>query len=132
MIAKTKDDRGEKLWRLPCLHQKSLVSELCETQKYAQPVEKTHEWAKELLCLCSEQSRLGHNFRKSYKHALQREVVAVSWTWQPSKEESSLSGEYYILPPNENKIPELQNVGKLLMYETVDWTEWWSTYKRMG
>lgn len=102
MIPKTRDDRRKKLWSLPCLRQKSLVSELCEIQKYAQTAEKAHEWAKELLCIRYENSDSGHQFRETYKHALQRDFVAISWTRQPSRWESPVSGKYSVLPPHEN------------------------------
>jgi hypothetical protein len=58
------DDRRKPLETISSLHRLSLVSELRVIQKHALPVEKAHEWTKNLLCLRYDSS-LGPHFRKS-------------------------------------------------------------------
>jgi hypothetical protein len=55
------DDRRKPLETISRLHRLSLVSELCVVQKHALPIDKAHEWAKNLLCLRYDPS-LGPHF----------------------------------------------------------------------
>jgi hypothetical protein len=68
-MATYQDDRRQKIADLPVMRRSCLVLELCAIQKYAEPVEKAHEWAENLLCLQYE-PQFGPRFRKISNHAL--------------------------------------------------------------
>jgi hypothetical protein len=91
------DDRRKPLETISRLYRLSLVSELRVIQKHALPVEKAHEWAKNLLCLRYDSS-LGPHFRKIYNRSTSRKFLAVSWTREPSVWEDPKWGKYSILP----------------------------------
>ena len=94
------DDRQEKLKDLLDLRQSSVVSELLAIEQHAEPVDKAHKWARDLLCL-RYQASPDHCFRKTHKYALKHNFVAVSWTRQPSARGSSESGKYFVEHPHE-------------------------------
>jgi hypothetical protein len=96
------DDRLTKFEDIPALRRSSVVSELRAIQKHAEPVEKAHEWAEDLVCLRHEASH-GSCFRKVLNGALQHRFVAVSWTRQPSAREDSSPGRYSVLSPRRVK-----------------------------
>jgi len=91
------DDRRKPLETISRLHRLSLVSELRVIQKHALPIEKAHEWAKNLLCLRYDPS-LGPHFRRIYNRSTSRKFLAVSWTREPSVWEDPKWGKYSILP----------------------------------
>lgn len=91
------DDRRKPLETISRLHRLSLVSELRVIQKHALPVEKAHEWVKDLLCLRYDSS-VGPHFRKVYNRSTSRKFLAVSWTREPSLWENPKWGKYSILP----------------------------------
>jgi hypothetical protein len=69
---------------------------------------------KNLLCL-RYQASSGCCFRKIYNCGLERNLVAVSWTRQPSAREDLDSGKYSVLFPCEDKF------GKTVMQrDTLD------------
>jgi hypothetical protein len=94
------DDRHKMLKDLLDLRQSSIVSELLAIEQHAEPVEKAHKWARDLLCLRYRASS-DHCFRKTHNYALKHNFVAVSWTRQPSARESSESGKYSVEHPHE-------------------------------
>ena len=97
-----RDDRLTKFEDIPALRRSSLVSELRAIQKHAEPVEKAHEWADDLLCLRREASH-GNRFRKVLNRGRRRKFIAVSWTRQPSVHEKSSDGKYSVLSPRRVK-----------------------------
>jgi hypothetical protein len=94
-MATFQDDRYRKIADLPVMRRSCLVSELRAIQKYAEPVEKAHEWAEDLLCLQSD-PQFGPRFREMFNHALSQKFVAVSWTRKPSELEDRRSGKYSV------------------------------------
>jgi hypothetical protein len=96
------DDRLTKFEDIPALRRSSVVSELRAIQKHAEPVEKAHEWAEDLVCLRHEASH-GSCLRKVLNGALQHRFVAVSWTRQPSAREDSSPGRYSVMSPRRVK-----------------------------
>lgn len=94
-MATFQDDRYRKIADLPVMRRSCLVSELCAIQKHAEPVEKAHEWAEDLLCLQYD-PQFGPGFREMLNHALSQKFVAVSWTRKPSELEDPRSGKYSV------------------------------------
>jgi hypothetical protein len=108
------DDRRKRLEDLPEIQQSNVVSELRAIQRHAEPVDKAHEWAENLLCL-RYQASSGCCFRKIYNCGLEQNFVAVPWTRQPSTREDLDSGKYSVVFPCEDK------VGKTVMQrDTLD------------
>jgi hypothetical protein len=97
------DDRRKRLKDLPEAQQSNVVSELRAIQRHAEPVDKAHEWAENLLCL-RYQASSDYCFRKIYNCGLEQNFVAVSWTRRPSAREDLNSGKYPVVFPCEDKV----------------------------
>jgi hypothetical protein len=96
------DDRLTRFEDIAALQRSSVMSELRAIQKHAEPVEKAHEWAEDLLCLRYEASH-GTSFRRILNRGRRRKFVAVSWTRQPSAREESSQGNYSVLSSRKVK-----------------------------
>jgi hypothetical protein len=72
------DDRQETLKDILDLRQSSVMSELLAIEQHAEPVDKAHKWARDLLCL-RYQAFPDHCFRETHNYALKRSFVAVSY-----------------------------------------------------
>jgi hypothetical protein len=97
MTYSAQDDRHKTLDNVMRLRRSSLVSELRFIQKHALPVEKAHQWAKDLLCLRYDASH-SPCFRKFHNYSTRLKFVAVSWTREPSLREDPRWGKYSVLP----------------------------------
>lgn len=84
MAAIEPDDRLTRFQDTPALQRSSIVSELRAIQKHAEPVEKAHEWAEDLIRLRHKAS-YGSLYRIVLNRAQKRKFVAVSWTCKPSE-----------------------------------------------
>jgi hypothetical protein len=108
------DDKRKRPKDLPEVQQPNVVSELRAIQRHAEPDDKAHGWAENLLCL-RYQASSGCCFRKTYNCGLEQNFVAVSWTRQPSAREDLDWGKYSVVFPCEDKF------GKTVMQrDTLD------------
>ena len=92
------DDREESLRQILSRRGSSLVSELRSIQHHVEPVEKAHKWAANPRCLLYQKSS-PTSFRLIYNRDLNRNFVAISWTWKPSAYENPVWGKYSLISP---------------------------------
>ncbi|KAK5709765.1 hypothetical protein LTR17_019479 [Elasticomyces elasticus] len=102
------DDRRTSINQILETRRSRLVEELQAIQLHTENVDKAHAWAENLLCLQYDQM-LGPNLKAVRNHGLEREYVAVSWTWQHSVYEDPRSGMFRIIRGECRKLSEIRN-----------------------
>ena len=87
------DDTGDTLQQIASRSESDVVSHLLAIERHALEVRKAHAWAENPLCLAYDEAS-PCQFKVVRNRQLQRQFVAISWTWQPSRHESGQSGTY--------------------------------------
>lgn len=101
------DDTGDSLQQIVSRSGTSVVSHLLAIERHALEVQKAHLWAENPLCLLYEEASIPC-FKVVRNRNLERQFVAISWTWQPSRHENGHSGTYSAEHSNSRGIERLE------------------------